>query len=146
MADVYAVAANGYLNTEPKVIANEQDLGGKLKFISDTYEAASLPDGDSIIVGRLPQGTVLSSNLKVTHDALGASTTLELLVRDVNDATDETSLVAAVASDTAGVIEPVAGDIDTLPHTAATDVFVIVKNAGAIATGTLKVLIGYINA
>lgn len=116
---------------------------GELKVMDDEYEAVALPDGDDIRVGRLTKGNVIHYESIIFHDAMGASTTLALKLRDRTDAATETVLYAAEDSSSAGNVGGTGGITSVFPFTLLEDAEVIVALVGADATGTIKTEIRY---
>lgn len=138
MADVYATnAANGY-NTDPVVFTESAKVYGRRRVINDEYELAALSADDYILIGQVTPGTVILPQSVITHDALGAGTTLKLLVRDVNDGT-EVDIVPAEATTSAGnILASDAAAIATIPYTVLTQSWLALKLEGGAGTGTVK--------
>ena len=113
-------------------------VDGRLKIMSDTYEAASIAIGTVIQMGGLlPLGAKVHEQILMA-DALGGSVTLA-----VGDAESAARYISATAMNTGNKvvrIDTIAGRqyvVDnTVPST--TDRQVQITTAGAIATGTIK--------
>lgn len=125
--DVTAIAANTKI---------EKHLRGKVRVITEEYEASALASGSDITIGTLPEGSSLVDAI-ILFDALGASSTLEL-----GDAGDTDRYIAATSSASAGAVRPslIAGL--RYENTTATDL--IITTAGASITGTIKAVITYV--
>lgn len=145
MADVYGTTATGILNATAPAAVLGASYGGSVGVLNDTYEAAAAAAGTDVIVGKLRAGSIIQPDSVIFCDAMGASTTLGLSVRNVDDSTDETVIYAAQDSSSAAVLGPVAADIATVGVKLASDSYVIVKIAGGAATGTIKTFVRYAN-
>ena len=118
-------------------------VDGRLKIISDTYEAAAVDIGDTIEMGtELPLGAKVHE-IVLMADALGGSVTLA-----VGDAEVAARYISATAMNTANKVtrlNVIAGrqyEVDeTTPST--TDRQVLITVAGAAATGTITLDIVY---
>lgn len=141
MADVQAVnyAATYGSNPIGKVASNVNT--GRMRILYDTYEASGAVAGTDILIGKLTGGARIH-DVVIFNDALGASTTLGVSLRD-SDAV-ETVVKAAASTTSAARLVPVAADIANLPSPEIVGgADVIVKVAGGTATGTIKVQIFY---
>jgi len=117
-------------------------FGGNVKCMVDTYELSSTAANTLIEMGgELPTGARVLAVLLV-HDALGASTTI-----DVGDLEDEDRYLAAVDTSSAGsswsnLADGVEYEVDMT--TASTpDNQIIVKLEAATGSGTVKLLVLY---
>ena len=73
-------------------------LGGKVRVLIDTYEAASLASGSSILVGKILQAGARIIDILLGFDALGASSTLA-----VGDQASSARYLDAADSSSAGI-------------------------------------------
>lgn len=133
MADVYSVGATLTENTFPARRVENFQRGADMAVFFDQYEAAALPAGDNVIMFRVRKDARIV-DWQLYHDAMGASTTLALALRNVATGV-ETVIDAATASTSAGTREP---SIDEWPVTVGAESFVVVKLAGGAGTGTIK--------
>ena len=143
MADVNGVNYQKAFVDLPRDFVDSGLYRGKFRVLEDTYEATALPDGDDIRVGRLVKGNVIHYESIIFHDAMGASTTLALKLRDRTDAATETVLYAAEDSSSAGNVGGTGGITSVFPYTLLQDADVIVALVGADATGTIKTEVRY---
>lgn len=143
MADVYGSNYNSEYVLAQRVPVASNRLGGERRGVVDTYEASSAAAGTDILVGRLWNECIIH-DFRILCDALGASVTLQLVVRD--KAGTETAVSTAMAADSAAVLVPVAADIATIPFEVDEGVDLVVKVAGGTATGTIKSSITYCDA
>ncbi len=126
------------LDSVPARLPEVNAWHGRLRVQYDEYEAAALADGSDIAVARLPRGARVI-DVVVHHDALGASTTLE-----VGDAADSDRFVAARSTASAGSIALSAdGAIAGFGHEydGATDLKLTL--GGGAATGTVRSAVFY---
>lgn len=139
MATVYGVEATKALNTTPAQFVDSADWNGRLRYQSDSYEAAAAAAGTDVIVGLLKKGAQIHPRSLIRFDDMGTGTTLDVLLRPVDGSAD-VSLVAGVdTATTAGVLDFGAiAYIDVFPHTVAEDSYVVVSLQDAASTGTLK--------
>ena len=141
MADVQAVnyAATYGATPNGKVASNVNS--GRVRVLYDTYEAAGAVVGTDILIGKLTSGARIH-DVVIFNDALGASTTLGVSLRD--SAAVETVVKAAASTSSAGRQILVTADIANIPSPEIVGgADVIVKVAGGTATGTIKVQIFY---
>jgi len=112
---------------------------GRLKQISDTYEASALADGSTIEVGKdLLDGDKIVDVI-LDFDALGGSTTLA-----VGDSDDADRYITAEDTSSAG--QETLDKIDGRGYvigTADGDNTILITLAGAAATGTIKITVIY---
>ncbi len=144
MADVYTTEYQGAHIDQPRNPPSASIYRGDVKQVQGTYEAASAAIGTDILVVQLSKGDVILPETIVTHDALGASTTVAIEVRDRTPTATETELYAAEATSSAGTVGG-DGDIAIFPHTLTEDGDVILKIAGGTATGTIKVDVRFVD-
>lgn len=139
MADVYGVQSTKVYNTTPPEVLPGKYQGAVRRSAHDTYEASGLSAGDKIIVGFIPHGSRLLPETRIDVDALGASTTLQLVARKISDDT-ETELIAAASTSSAATIQP---DIDEMHAEIDGDSYLVLVLAGGAATGTIKSEVAY---
>ncbi len=138
MADFFAVNATLNFNTTPSENTPSYDQHGVVRVINDTYEATGEAIGSDIIIGRVYTDERIQVDTTIYHDALGASSTLSLLLRTLDTAQTETVLIAATATSSAGIISVPIGNIDDFPAAVSTTSELILKSAGGTITGTIK--------
>ena len=132
MANVYGV---NYTKTVTPTPANKIDAagwGGRVRFLSDTYEAAAAAQGTKVYLGKLPKGSVVLAQSNLTFDALGANSALAVGYEGAPAA-----FVASTATTSAG-----SEAFNKVALTDDVDVFATVSGSGAI-TGTVGVDILY---
>lgn len=123
--------------TQPKNPPQSNLVRGSIMTTNDTFEAAGEAIGSVILIGRVQKGTVILPESIVTHDALGASSTLEIKTRGVVSPFTQVSIYAAEDTSSAGTVGGT-GDIDDFPFTVAEDSDLILLTAGGTVTGTIK--------
>jgi len=118
--------------------------GGVVQCMMDVYEASALSANDINEIGQdLPVNSKVLFVL-LGYDALGASTTL-----DVGDAEDDNRYLSAIDTSSAGttisnLVDGIQYEVDNT--TASTpDTQILVTLEGASATGTIKLLVFYVN-
>jgi len=137
MAEVNGVNYQLSQNVPVDQVASKENFG-RVRILHDTYEAAALPSGDKINIGKIPKGAKIL-DAKIVADALGAGVTLEL-----GDAGDPNRLVAATVFTSAAVGQMAASEIDSgwgFIYTAET-LLQLTVGVGA-ATGTIKTWVAY---
>lgn len=116
--------------------------GSNLKVQYDEYELAALSIDDVIQLGNtLPKGARIHMII-VTHDALGASTTL-----DIGDSNDDDRYDTAIDTSSAGqvICDNIAGkNYEVGTNTGDNQILATLE--GGAGTGTLKVAILYAHA
>ena len=142
MATVKAV---NYTKGDNPYGSNQVDVNlqyGKVRFIYDTYEAASLADASVIKVARLPKGAVVLPNSFIVHDALGSGVTLALGDDDDTDSADADRYLEATSAASAGVIQlnDAATCVDKVPYAVQKDCNLTCTVADEV-TGTIKFFI-----
>ena len=110
--------------------------GGKVRVMTDTYEAASLAAASVIRVAKVPKGSVVLRISHVQMDDLGTST----ITIAVGVADDTTLFDAATVISTAMRFFD---DIDGAPWVASADTWIILSTDYAAATGTIKTEVYY---
>ncbi|OPL13585.1 MAG: hypothetical protein AVO39_10320 [delta proteobacterium MLS_D] len=113
---------------------------GKVRYIYDKYEAASLAGASVIKMARLPKGAVVLPNSCIVHDALGSGVTLAVGDNDDTDADDADRYLEATSAASAGVIQfnDDATCIDKMPYKVQKDCDLTITTANE-ATGTIEV-------
>lgn len=107
--------------------------------IKDSYEASALEIGSTIKIADLPKKGAKIVDVQVFHDALGASSTIE--VGDSDDSARYVSAADTSAAGRFGLDEPDGFNYKT--GTVDGDNVVLLTSAGGTLTGTIKVLILY---
>ena len=138
MATVYGVNRTKALDPKSTNTIVGGLIGGKVRVMSDSYEASSLASGSVIEVGHtLPVGaTVL--RVEVACDALGSATI------DVGDADDTNRYLSAQSVASAALL--VNDETDGVGYTTdgTDDTQIQITTASASITGTLRVNIYYV--
>ena len=140
MATVYGVNWTKYLTPVSDNITEPGELGGKVRVMTDTYEAAAVAAGSTIYMGKpLPVGARIL-NIKLAFDALGGGTTLS-----VGDASSAARYLSAAASTSAGIRDMAdESTVDGLLYEIDADTDeIIVTTAGGSITGTVKLIVEY---
>ncbi len=140
MASYYGANYTKFLDPISTNITDPGELAGKVRVMTDSYEASAIAAGSTIYMGKtLPVGARIL-DIILAFDALGGSSTLA-----VGDASSSARYMAASSSASAG-IRCMADEttVDGLLYeiTAATD-DIIITTAGASITGTVKIIIFY---
>ena len=139
MSTVYGTNYTKYRAPSPDNITDPGELAGKVRVMTDTYEASALAAASTIYMGKpLPVGARIL-NVILAFDALGSATI------SVGDASDADRFIDATDVSSAGMVDMAEGDnVDGLLYkiTAATD-DIILTTASAAITGTVKVIIFY---
>lgn len=142
MATVYGVNYTKYLTPTASNITDSGELEGKVRVMTDSYEAAAVALGSTIYMGKPLPGGARILNIKLGFDALGGSSTLA-----VGDADSAARYMAAGSSASAG-IRDMADEttVDGLLHevTTGTDDEIIITTAGAAITGTIRIVVEYV--
>lgn len=120
----------------PGSFVNAGKWGGKVRVMTDTYEAASLAAGSVIRVAQIPKDAILLGLSNYQNDDLGTST----LVIKAGVADDDTLFDGYTAQTTT---KKWLDDIDGIHWKASADVWVILTTAVGVATGTIKSEIVY---
>ena len=110
--------------------------GGKVRVMTDIYEAASLAAASVIRVAKVPKGSVVLRISNLQMDDLGTST----ITISIGIADDATLFDAATAQVQTMVFFD---DIDGAPWVASADTWIILTTAVAAATGTIKTEVYY---
>lgn len=146
MADLYGVQATKTLTPTGENIVSPGLLGGRVRCMVDTYEAAAAAIGATIQFGQaLPVGAKVLGFI-LAHDALGSATV------DLGDLDDVDRYVDGASVSSAGIINE--GDstlIDGLAYevlgTGAAqsldDTTLLLTVIGATLTGTIKLIVFY---
>jgi hypothetical protein len=142
MADVKGVYNTNYYTDSPPTLVASGVGDGRLKHITDTYEAASLVTTSDILVGPILEVGAVIKDVTIFNDALGASTTLAVHTRALSDAA-ETVVMAAQSTSSAAILTPVAGDIANLPSAVAERSELLITQVGGTASGTIKIIVTY---
>ena len=140
MAEYLGVNATKVATPIADNITDPGELNGKVRVITDTYEAVAIALGSTIKMGKpLPVGARIL-NIKLAFDALGGSSTLA-----VGDAVSAARFMAAGSSSSAGIRdmadETTVGGL--LFEVLSTTVDIIITVAGDAITGTIKIIVEY---
>lgn len=146
MADYYGVQATKTLTPTGANIVDPGLLGGRVRCMVDTYEAAAVAAGSTIQMGQaLPKGARVL-NVILAHDALGAATV------DVGDADNadryidgaDVSSAGVVGSDEAALVDGLAYKVLGTGATASgDDKTILITTISAAITGTIKLIVYY---
>lgn len=127
------------LDAVPAVMAESAQVHGRMRVWFDTYEASSLAAGSDITIARLPAGATVY-DVTIVHDALGASSTLQ-----VGDSADADRYITATASTAANgkIIMSEDGVIGGFGYENSSATDVLITTAGATISGTIKSAVYY---
>jgi hypothetical protein len=141
MAAYYGVNYTKYLTPTADNITDPGELEGKVRVMTDTYEASAIAAGSTIYMGKpLPVGARIL-NVLMFFDALGAATV------SVGDASSAARYLAATDVTSAGAVDMAEGDkVNGLLYeiTSTTD-DIILTTASVAITGTIKLIVFYTN-
>ena len=140
MATVYGENYTKYLTPTGSNITDPGELGGKVRVMTDTYEAAAVAAGSTIHMGKpLPVGAKIIG-VTLAFDALGSATI------SVGDSTSTARYITATSVSSAGMVDMEEGDkVDGLLYEiASTTTDIILTTASAAITGTVKLIVKYI--
>jgi len=129
---------NYTLELAGKIAISQGVTRSDLKVISDTYEAAAIASGSTIVLADVPIGAVIHG-IQVATDALGASTTIS-----IGDSTNATKYLSATSTVAAASIDAI--NVDGLGYVVGTnpgDNLILATIGGGAATGTIKSEIVY---
>ena len=140
MASYYGANYTKYQTPTAGNITDPGELEGKVRVMTDTYEATGEAAGSLIYMGKpLPVGARIL-NIKLAYDALGGSSTLA-----VGDAVSAARYMAAGTSASAGIRDM--ADETTIDgllfEILSTTTNIIITTAGAAITGTIKMIVEY---
>jgi len=110
--------------------------GGKVRVMTDTYQAASIAAATVIRVAKVPKGAVVLRISNIQMDDLGTAT-LTVAIGIGDDATLFDAATAQVQTIT------FFDDIDGAPWVASADTWIILTTAVGPATGTIKTEVYY---
>lgn len=139
MATVYGTNYTKYLTPTSANITEPGELAGKVRVMTDSYEAAGVAAASTIYMGKpLPIGARILG-ITLAHDALGSAT---LAVGVVGDTT---KFLAAGSCASAGIR---AMEDDTtvdglLYEITSTTTDIIITTASAAITGTIRIIVWY---
>lgn len=139
MATVYGVNYTKYLTPTSSNITDPGELEGKVRVMTDTYEASALASGSTIHIGKpLPVGARILDVI-LAFDALGSATI------SVGDSSSTARYITATSVSSAGMVDMAEGDkVDGLLYEITSDtVDIILTTASAAITGTVKVIVFY---
>jgi len=152
MATVYSIQKTKWDQTSPALNIKPNEMSGRRRVAYGEYEAAALAAADVVEMFNLPVGARIMS-MELTHDALGAGTTLSVGYAAYNNA-DGTAVVAAAAGykaaaastaiATAGAAATVALGRYSVVDADQTGLPVTVTVGGAAATGTIYLVCEYV--
>lgn len=115
---------------------NAGEAGGSVKVLIETVEASSLAADTALNLSKKFGGQIKVIDAKIVHDALGTGVTLKL-----GDTSDDDAIIVASAAATAGTLTIAIDQMDT--DLAGTNL--VLTTGGATATGTIKVVVYYVN-
>jgi len=139
MATAYGANKTKALTPTGANILEPGQLGGKVRVMTDTYEASSLAAGSTIYMGNtLPVGARIL-NVILAFDALGSATI------SVGDSTTTDRYIAATDVSSAGMVDMAEGSkIDGLLYEiTSTTRDIILTTASAAITGTVHLIVFY---
>jgi len=139
MATVYGVNKTKNLAPSHQNVIDPSEQGARVRWITDSYEAAGVAKGSSIVLGgKIPQGAQILPESKIYHDALGSNSAIA-----VGTAEFGVELSASEATTSAGTVE-LGADVDSFgtKETGAVEIWVTSSGSGAL-TGTLRLDLYY---
>mgnify|MGYP001326746899 CR=1 FL=1 len=136
MAVVYGANRSKVMAT-PAIILSPGMWGGRLKVAMDTYSAASLPAGSTIVTVRVPKGAVVVSGY-VAYSALGTGTKVSVGNSSVAD-----KYLGATSTTAAGLTH--LNKVDALGVRLNEDEDIVLTISGGEATGTITVCVVYVS-
>lgn len=143
MADFNGSLYDNYYSDNPPTKGSSALAEGATRILYDTYEASGEAIGSKILLGQKLGRSAVIHDVKVYNDALGASSTLAVYVRNNDDASEDL-LATAASTSSAGIIEPVAANIANLPFQCdGNSNTILLLTAGGTVTGTIKIQVTY---
>ncbi len=121
--------------TKPLNPPDAAQITGKARYLSDSFLLAANADGSKFLVGRVQKGVLIHYESVIFHAALGASTTLALVIRNRETAVEQ-DLYAAEDSSAQGTVGG-SGDEIAWPHLVDGDSDLLVELVGAAGTGQI---------
>lgn len=145
MADNYGVHYTEAFITKPPSFPDPSDSGGRVRILRDTVEAAAIPDDDRVFMG----GLKLPANGRIVDwivaaDALGATTSIQLIRID-SDGTTETTISPVITTTSASFTRATLIAHVQHQNTSGAEQVIAIKviNTGSI-TGTVVVEVSYV--
>jgi len=141
MANYYGVNKTKTLTPTGENIVSAGDLGGRVRVMYDSYEAAGEAAGSIIYMGqKLPVGARVLEVI-LAHDAVGSAT---IKVGDIDDddryiAASSVSSAGILGMDEAALVDGLGYEVD-----GDNDQDIILTTASAAITGTLKLIVYYV--
>ena len=139
MATVYGVNATKNNSPNHQNIIDSPQYGGRVRWMHDSYEAAAVAKGSSIVMGqKVPKGAYILPISKVYHDALGANSAIAIGTSELG-----ADLSASEDTTAAGTVE-IGNDVDSFGAALSSDsnIWVTASGTGAL-TGTLRLDLYY---
>jgi len=141
MADVQSIQWAATLGATPVGKLPSNINYGSERIMFAEFEATGEAIGTDILIGRLTEGARIQ-DVVLFVDALGASSTLSLVLRDEDAAI--TVVTAAASTSSAARKVPATADIANLPSPSIVGgADVMLRSAGGTITGTIKVMITF---
>lgn len=138
---LYTDVATKEYAPDPTAMLTPQRAGAKVRCVQAVVELAAAAADAEIAICKLRKGDEVLMDSFVMFDDLGTGTTLDIGDDDDTTAVDADRYADGIDTATAAgtfVFNSVATCIDKVPYTAQKDCWLIAKNLGASATGTLK--------
>lgn len=142
MAETYSTEATDYLNTTPSVFADGSVVGGRLRRYRATITLASQASGDTIVLNKIPAGSVFAYGVLNASATLGATATIAI------GPSDSAALYRAAATFTTANTPTMFGTNSAMVAdalSADTEVKITIAAAALPASGTLVVDLYYTN-
>lgn len=145
MAAVYGANMTKVIAESMADLPDTHDTRGRVKVAHDTYTAASLATGSTILVARLPENAKVA-NIQVSHTDWTGDTDLTL---EVGDSVDSDRYITAQDVDAgAGSFnlwdDGVRASIFYQPTTAATRDILLTTGGSSAASGSVTVVVTYV--
>jgi len=148
MAETYSNEATDYLNTTPSVFADGSVVGGRLRRYRATITAASQAAADTIVLNKIPAGSVFAYGVLNASATMGASATIAIGTFTTADVAIDADIYRTAATFTTANTPTLFGNnlgaVDAA-FTSDTLVKLTVGTAALPSSGTLVVDLYYTN-
>jgi hypothetical protein len=139
MASYYGTNYTKFLDPISTNITDPGELAGKVRVMTDTYEASDIAAGSTIYMGKtLPVGARIL-DIILAHDALGSAT---LAVGDASSSARYLSAASCASAAIRDMAEETTVD-GLLFEITATTADIIITTASAAITGTIRIVVFY---
>lgn len=139
MANVYGVNYTKFNTPSPENKVEGEQVGGRVRWIHDSYECSATASGTVIYLGKLPKGAYVLPGSYLFHDALGSANVSVGTI--IGSTTSATALSAAESVSSAGNID-LAETVDIVGTPMSGEAIIIAVPDAAI-TGTIRLSLAY---